>query len=100
MSQSPKRNLNTVDGVVDDIIAEMPLGDRVRTANLDEDGVLILQLVVGKYLRHLLDNQSEYVNKKLYKDCIKQSENETLDKAEAATYILKELWERLHEPIN
>ena len=37
------------------------------------------------------------MNKKLLKDCIKQSGNETLDEAEAATYILKELWNRLQE---
>ncbi len=97
MSQPPKHNLNTVDAVIDDIIAEMPLDDRVRTANLDEDGVLVLQLALGKYLRYLIENQSEDVNKKLLKDCIKQSGNKTLDKAEAASYILKELWERLQE---
>ena len=97
MSQPNKHNLNTVDAVIDDIIAEMPLDDRVRTANLDEDGVLVLQLALGKYLRSLLNNQSEDVNKKLLKDCIKQSGKETLDKAEAPLYILKELWERLQE---
>jgi len=37
------------------------------------------------------------VNKKLLKDCIKQSGNETLDEDEAALYILKELWNRLRE---
>ena len=72
MSQSPKHNLNTVDAVVEDIIAEMPLDDKVRTANLDQDGLLVLQLALGKYLRSLLENQSEDVNKKLLKDCVKQ----------------------------
>ena len=45
----------------------------------------------------LIDSQSEDVNKKLLKDCINQSENKTLDEAEAASYILKELWNRLQE---
>jgi len=90
-------NLNTVDAVVDDIIAEMPLDDRVRTANLDDDGVLVLQIALGKYLRSLLENQSEDVNRKLFKDCIKQSGKGTLDEAEAPLYILKELWNRLQE---
>ena len=89
--------LNTVDEVIDDIIAEMPLDDRVRTANLDEDGIVVLQLALGKYLRYLIDNQSEDVNEKLLRDCIKQSGNETLDEDEAALYILKELWNRLRE---
>ena len=97
MSQPNKHNLNTVDAVIDDIIAEMPLDDRVRTANLDEDGVLVLQIALGKYLRYLLENQSEGVNQKLLQDCIKQSGNETLDEAEAPLYILKELWNRLQE---
>ena len=91
------QKLNTVDGVVEDIIAEMPLDDRVRTANLDEDGVLVLQLALGKYLRYLIENQSEDVNKKLLEDCIKQSGKETLDKAEAPLFILKELWNRFQE---
>ena len=97
MNQSDKNYLTTVDQVIDEIIAEMPLDDRVRTANLDEDGLLILQLGLGKYLRYLIDNQSEDVNEKLMKDCIKQSGNETMDEAEAASYILKELWNRLRE---
>ena len=70
MNQPNKHNLNTVDAVIDDIISEMPLDDRVRTANLDEDGLLVLQLGLGKYLRYLLENQSEDVNKKLLEDCI------------------------------
>ena len=97
MNQSNKNLFDTVDAVVEDIIAEMPLDDRVRTANLDEDGILVLQLALGKYLRSILDKQSEDVNEQLLKDCIKQSGKETLDKAEAPLYILKVLWNRLQE---
>ena len=60
-------------------------------------GFSYFQLALGKYLRYLIDNQSEDVNKKLLEDCIKQSGNETLDKPAAAMYILKELWERLQD---
>jgi len=81
MNQSPKNSLDTIDAVVDDIIAEMPLDDRVRTANLDEDGLLVIQLALGKYLRHLLKNQSEDVNRKLFKACVQRSGNENLDEA-------------------
>ena len=42
--QLNKHNLSTVDAVIDDIIAGMPLDDKVRTANLDEDGVLVLSI--------------------------------------------------------
>jgi len=75
----------------------MPLGDRVRTANIDENDLLVLQLALGKYIRYLLKNQSEDVNKKLFKDCVRLYGYETMDDAEAASYILKELWERLKE---
>ena len=97
MNQPPKDCLNTVDAVIDDMITEMPLDDRVRTANLDEDGLLVLQLALGKYLQHLLKNQSEEVNTELFKDCIKQSGHLTLNRTEAASYILRELWERLRD---
>ena len=97
MNRLPKNSLDTVDAVVDDIIAEMPLDDRVRTANLDEDGLLVLQLALGKYLRYLLENQSEDVNRNLFKDCTTRSGNKNLDEAEAASYILKELSRRLKE---
>ena len=97
MNQSPEHKLNTVDAVVDDIIAEMPLDDRVRAANLDEDGLTVLQLALGKYLRYLIDEQSEDVNNKLFQDCIKHSGNDSMDKAGAASYILKKLWQRLQK---
>jgi len=89
--------LDTVDAVVEDIIAEMPLDDRVKVANLDEDGLIVLQLGLGRYLRYLIDKQSATVRGKLMADCIKQSGNETLDEAEAASYILREIWVRLRE---
>ena len=89
--------LDTVDAVVEDMVADMPLDDRVRVANLDEDGLIVLQLGLGRYIRHLIDKQSATVKEKLMVDCIKQSRNETLDEAEAATFILREIWNRLRE---
>ena len=97
MDNSDRHKLNTVDHIVNEVISELPLDDRVKTANLDEDGIAVAQLALGKYLRYLIENQSEDVNEKLLKDCIKQSGNETLDEVEAANYILKEVWSRLRE---
>ena len=89
--------INTVDHIVNEIIAELPLDDKVRAANLDENGLVVLQLGLGKYLWHLINNQTEIVNEELLADCIKQSGNETLDEFEAANFILKEIWYRLRE---
>ena len=97
MDNSDRHNPNTVDHIVNEVISELPLDDRVRAANLDEDGLVVLQLGLGKYLWYLIENQTEIVNEKLMADCIKQSGNETLDETEVATYILKELWNRLRE---
>ena len=75
----------------------MPLEDRVRTANFDEDGLALLQLALGKYLRQLLNSQPQNVNEELFKDCIRQSGHLTLSRTEAALYILRELLERLRD---
>jgi hypothetical protein len=97
VDNSDRHNPNTVDHIVNEIISELPLDDRVRAANLDENGLVKLQLGLGKYLWYLIENQTEIVNEKLMADCIKQSGKETLDEAEAAHYILKQIWRRLRE---
>ena len=97
MDSSEKHNPNTVDHIVNEIISELPLDDRVRTAYLDEDRLILLQLALGTYLRHLIDSQSEIVNEKLRADCIKHSGIENLDDSEVATYILREIWNRLRK---
>ena len=97
MDSSDKYNPNTVDHIVNEIIAELPIDVKVRAANLDEDGLFVLKLRLGKYLWQLINNQTEIVNEKLMADCIKQSGNETFDEFEAATYILKEIWNRLRK---
>ena len=48
MDNSDRHNPNTVDQIVNEIISELPLDDRVRTANIDEDGLVVLQLGLGK----------------------------------------------------
>ena len=90
------QKLNTIDEVVDEIIAELTLEERFAAANLSEDEFRALKLMLGKYIRHRLDNLDAVVNKKLMKDCLARSE-ESLNEVDAATVILKELWKRLRE---
>jgi hypothetical protein len=97
MDNSVKCNPNTVDHIVNEIIAELPIDVKVRAANLDEDGLVVLKLRLGKYLWQLINNQTKIVNEELMADCIKQSGNETLDEFEAASFILKEIWNRLRK---
>ena len=96
MNETDKNILNTVDQIVDEIIAELPLVDRVSTANLDEDEFRVVELTLGRYIRHRLDQMDVDVNKTLMEDCLEKS-GESLKEADAATVILKELWNRLRE---
>ena len=90
------RKLNTVDQVVDEIIAELTLAEKVGTADLNEDELRVLELALGKYIRHKLDQVDFGVNTELMKDCLKKT-GESLNEVDAAAVILKELWKRLRE---
>jgi hypothetical protein len=96
MNQSDKYNPTTVDAVVDVIISELTLEERVSTADLDEDELRVLELTLGKYIRHRLDQFDVGINKEIVKDCLARS-GESLDDIDAATVIIKELWKRLRE---
>ena len=96
MNQSDKHNPNTVDAVVDEIIAELTLEEKVGTANLGEDEYRVVELILGKLIRYKFDQMDFSVNKELMEDCLKRS-GESLDEVDAATVILKELWNRLRE---
>ena len=96
MNQSDKNCLTTVDEVVNEIIAELTLAERVSAADLDENEFRVVELILGKYIRHRLDQLDVGVNKKLMKDCLSKS-GESLDEVDAATVILRELWNLLRE---
>ncbi len=96
MNQSDKHNPNTVDAVVDVIIDELTLEERVGAGNLDEDEFRVLELTLGKLIRYKLDQLDVGVNKELMNDCLEKS-GESLDEVDAATVIIKELWNRLQE---
>ena len=86
MNQSDKNILQTVDEVVDDIIEDLTLAEKVGTADLNEDEFRVLELTLGKYIQHKLDQVDIGVNKKLMEDCIERSEK-SLDEIDAATVV-------------
>ena len=96
MNQSDKHKPNTVDAVIEEIIAELTLVERVGTADLEENEFRVIELTLGKYTRHRLDQMDVGVNQKLMKDCLKKS-GKSLNETDAATVIIKELWKRLRE---
>jgi len=93
MNQSDKYNPNAV---VDELISELTLAERVGTADLDEDQFHVLELTLGKLIRYKLDQVDFGVKTELMKDCLEKS-GESLNEIDAATVIIKELWNRLRE---
>jgi hypothetical protein len=96
MNQSDKDNPRTVDAVVDVLISELTLAEMVGTADLGEDELRVLELTLGKYIRYRLDQMDVGVNQKLMKDCLEKSWGSP-NEIDAATVIIKELWNRLRE---
>jgi hypothetical protein len=96
MNQSDKHKPNTVDAVVEEIIAELTLAEKVGTADLGEDELRVVELTLGKYIQYRLDQLDAGINQELMKECLAKS-GESLDEVDAATVILRELWERLRE---
>ena len=96
MKQFEKNHPNTVDQVVNEIIAELPLEARVSTANLDENEFRVVELTLERFIRDRLDKMDVAVNKKLMEDCLEKA-GQSLDEVDAAAVILKVLWNRLRE---
>ena len=97
MNQPDNNCLNTVDQVVDDIVADLTLAERVGTADLGENEFRVLELTLGKFIRYKLDQLDVGANEALRDDCISRSGRSTLNDADAAAVILKEIWDRLKE---
>ncbi len=97
MNQTNKHTQSLLDALITDIIAEIPLEDRVKFANLAEDEVQVLRAVLAKFLNYRLEELDEQVNEGLLEECRERSSDESLDDAGGAGYILTEVWKRLIE---
>ena len=94
--KADKKHLNSIDEVVDEIIDDLTLAERVGTADLNENEFCVLELTLGKLIRFKLDSMEADVNKELMKDCLAKA-GEPLNEADAAVIILRKIWERLRE---
>jgi len=66
---------NDIDQIVEKIISELPLGEKVSMANMNKEAVEILQSVFDLYIKSKIGSESE----------------------EEYTVIMKALWDRLQE---
>ena len=96
MNPSDNHNNNKVDAVVEEILAELTLSEKLGAADLDENEFRVLELTMGKLIRYKLDQVDFGVNKELMRDCLPKS-GKSLNEVDTATLILKELWNRLRE---
>jgi AcrR family transcriptional regulator len=97
MNQSEKDTQSLLDALITEIITEIPLDDKVRFANLDEDEAQVLEAVLAKFLNYRLEKLDEPVNDELLEECREKSGDNSLDDAGASGFILKELLKRLRE---
>ena len=96
MNQSDKNIPKIVDAVVEVIIFDLTLAERVGTADLNENEFRVLKLTLGKLIQYRLDQLDVDVNKELMNDCLSKS-GESLSEIDAVTVIIKEIWKRLRE---
>ena len=66
---------NDIDQIVDEIISELPLGEKVSMANMNKEAIEILQSVFDLYIKNKIGSEHE----------------------EEYNVIMKALWERLQE---
>jgi putative molybdenum carrier protein len=67
--------VDDIDQIVEDIISELPLGEKVSMANMDKEAVEVLQSVFDLYIKSKIGSEHE----------------------EEYTLIMKALWERLQD---
>ena len=88
--------LNTIDEVVGGIISNLTLRARVYTANLCKDEIRVLESKLVKYIRQRLEKMDAEVKLEVMKDCFEKTGEATYE-VDAASVILKELWETLRK---
>ena len=77
--------------ILDDLTTE----ERFAIADLGEDEVKTLELVMGRYMKFRLAELSGKGNDELLKECRDKFGDESMDDAGAASLILKEIWKQV-----
>ncbi|UCC95890.1 MAG: putative molybdenum carrier protein [Candidatus Omnitrophota bacterium] len=85
----------TVEEAVESLISELPLKDKVATANMEEDELSALNLTIGAYIRRRFGLWSG--NQDLLASCRTVSGNKNLHEDDASAVIIRELWKQLRE---
>jgi hypothetical protein len=97
MNNNNENNMTLLDALVTDILNDLTLEERVSIADMDENELKTLQLVMGKYMKYRLDQLNEQGNYKLLNECRDRSGDESLDDKGATAFILSEICKQLRE---
>ena len=82
----------TVEDVIELLIEELPLRDKVRIANMKEGDLLSLNGTLGSYIRNKFMWNG---NESLIMDCMYISGRNDIDENEASELIIHTLWEKV-----
>jgi hypothetical protein len=85
----------SVDEAVGQVIADMPLKDRVTIANMDRNTLESLNSTLGVSIQKRIFKND--VDGKLFTSCLSVSGKDTLDGSGAAFVIIEKLWEKLQK---
>ena len=97
MNKSDKHPESLLDALIISIVNDLTLDERLSIADLNEDELRTLQLVMGKYMKFRIEQLSEQGNDELLKECRNRSGNESMDDAGASVFVLTEIWKHIRE---
>jgi len=69
MNHNNNHTQSPLDEIISDLINDMPLDERVRVANLDQDDLKVLEAVLAKYIQNSLEHLIEQGNDELLEEC-------------------------------
>ena len=92
----PAKNLpRAVDEAVGRLLEELPLRDKTKLGDMDEEDLIELHFSLGVYVRNEFGLWGE--NRDLMESCRSVSGEAYLHEDDAAMVIVTELWERVRE---
>jgi len=86
-----------LDALITVIINDLTPEERFSIANLDENEIRTLELVMGRYMKFKLAELSGRGNDDLFKECREKFGDQSMDDADAPSSILKEVWKQIKE---
>ena len=97
MNKSDKHPQSLIDALITVIIDDLTPKERLSIADLDEDEIRTLELVMGRYVKFRIAELSGRGNDKLLQECREKFGDESMDDAGSASLILKEIWKHIRE---